>query len=83
MNVTLSKAATKVLGSVDKRTQQRLRQALERIPLGDVKPLNGKNPLFRLRVGAWRVVFFYVDIDAIVVARIASRGDVYKGGLLH
>jgi len=41
----------------------------------DVRPLVGRNG-FRLRVGGWRVIYT-VNGDAIEVAAIAPRGDVY------
>lgn len=47
-------------------------------PRLDVKPLQGQ-PLWRLRVGRWRVIFDRQDsIKVISVERIKPRGDAYK-----
>jgi mRNA interferase RelE/StbE len=44
----------------------------------DVKALQGQ-PLFRLRVGRWRVIFDRQDhIKVVRVERIGARGDVYR-----
>lgn len=63
---------------MDKATKQRVRNAVERLPKGDVKPLSGSVRLYRLRVGG----FSYPDSDTVVIEKIAPREDVYKGGLL-
>ena len=82
MNIIYSKASVKVINSMDKDTKQRIRNAVERLPKGDVKPLSGSARLYRLRVGGWRVVFYYPDSDTVLIEKIAPRGGAYKGGLL-
>lgn len=82
MNIIYSRASVRVINSMDKATKQRVRNAVERLPKGDVKPLSGSVRLYRLRVGGWRIVFSYPDSDTVVIEKIAPRGDVYKGGLL-
>ena len=52
------------------------------MPKGDIVPLSGSTRLYRLRVGDWRVVFSYPHENAVLIEKIAPRGDVYKGGLL-
>jgi mRNA interferase RelE/StbE len=42
---------------------------------GDVKPLKGREGL-RLRVGAWRVIF-YEEGNAIVVLAVGHRREIY------
>lgn len=79
--IEYSKAAAKTIGSLDRKTKQRIKEAIEKIPNGDVKPLQGSSALYRLRVGNWRIVFSYPDDDVLLIERIAPRGDVYKGGL--
>ena len=45
----------------------------------DVKPLAGSD-LFRLRVGAYRVLFSLDEAhDLLTVELVRTRGDVYKG----
>ena len=82
MYIKFSKQAVKVLSRMDAAAKQRLRQAILTLPEGDVKQLNGSNQLYRLRVGKYRVVFSYPNVQTILIEKIAPRGDVYKGGLL-
>ena len=82
MEIRYAKAAVKVINGMDRPTKQRIRNAGERLPKGDVKPLSGSVRLYRLRVGVWRIGFFYPDGNTVVIEKIAPRGEVYKGGLL-
>lgn len=82
MNITYSRASVKIIGKLDRATKQRIRNAVERLPKGDVKPLSGSACLYRLRVGDWRIVFSYPDGNTVLIEKIAPRGEVYKGGLL-
>ena len=82
MNILYSKSAVKAINSMDKAAKQRIRQAIEGIPEGDIKPLKGSHILYRLRVGTRRIVFSYPDEETVLIERIGNRGDVYKGGLL-
>lgn len=79
-NIIYSKDSLKTLKSYDSKTSDRLIIAIESIPLGDIKKLKGNNvpPLFRLRVGKYRVVYIIEDNDIIKVIKIDTRGDVYK-----
>ena len=73
------KQAEKFILTQGKTVALRLYRAIEQLPLGDVKRLSGQKapPLFRLRVGDYRVVF-YQEQDNIAILRIDNRGDVYK-----
>ena len=82
MEIRYAKAAIKVIGSLDRPTKQRIRNAVEQLSKGDVKPLSGSVRLYRLRVGDWRIVFSYPDGNTVLIEKIAPRGEVYKGGLL-
>jgi mRNA-degrading endonuclease RelE of RelBE toxin-antitoxin system len=81
------KPAVKTLEHLDSVTLKRIAAAVEMLPDGDVQPLMGRYPLLRLRVGNWRILFFYEDYEteesgtavAAVITEIAPRGDVYKG----
>ena len=82
MEIRYAKAAVKVIGGLDRPTKQRIRNAVERLPKGDVKPLSGSARLYRLRVGDWRIVFSYLDGNTVLIEKIAPRGEAYEGGLL-
>jgi len=66
---------------MDFQTKQRIKKGVEGIPSGDIKVLQGYQGLYRLRIGKWRIVFSYPDDNTILIEKIGTRGDVYKGGL--
>ena len=82
LDIKYSKAAKKALDNLDTSTKQRLKDAIENLPSGDVKPLKGSKNLKRMRTGGWRIVFTESN-NKIIVTKISPRGDVYKGGLLR
>ena len=77
--IKYSKEAEKFILSQGKTAAIRLYHAIEKLPLGDVKRLQGKRntPLYRLRVGDYRVLFC-LERDGITILRVDTRGDVYK-----
>lgn len=74
--VKYSKQAQKFLAKQPQKVRQRLETAIQALPLGDVKKLQGK-PYYRLRVGDFRVLFER-DSSVILVSIIDSRGQAYK-----
>ena len=80
--VEWAKRALKALSRLDRPTQDRILTALDELVSenrGDVRRLASTRPAaFRLRVGAWRIVFSPLEEGSILVPRIGSRGDVYK-----
>ena len=81
MKIRFSQEAAKAIEAMDAKRKQLIKDAIEGIPAGDIKPLNGKSGLFRLRAGSKRIIFSYPADDAVLIERIGNRGDVYKGGL--
>ena len=79
MEIRYSKAAVKTINGMDKAAKQRIKAAIEKIPAGDIKPLQGSKGSYRLRVGDRRVLFSYPEDDIILIEKIGPRGDVYKG----
>jgi len=77
--IIIEKSAAKFLGSQSKKQQEHLLKAIYSIPEGNVKPLQGYNDLYRLRVGNYRII---CRIDGnkliVIVLKIGNRGDVYK-----
>ena len=80
MEVFYSKQARKVIEKLDVPTKHRIRQAIDKLPDGDIKQLSGRLNVFRLRVGDWRILFSYPDAETILVEKVAPRGNVYKEG---
>jgi len=81
MKITYRKQAAKELERTDVSTKQRIKQGIEKIPVGDIKRLQGHTELYRLRIGDWRIVFSNPDNDNVVIERISPRGDVYNKGV--
>lgn len=75
----LSKQAKKYLKAIPPRISGKLIEAIEKLPNGNVKAVKGKKtpPLFRLRVGKYRIIYQKSDQN-IRVIKIDTRGDVYK-----
>ena len=77
------KAAEKYLDSQTVAVRERIMDAVDALPDGDVRKLQGRNG-YRLTVGGFRVLFNYTNektddgkliIDIVI---IGPRGDVYK-----
>ncbi len=77
MDIGYSKQAVKYINSADKTTKKRLKEAIEKIPLGDIKKLQGIDNGYRLRVGDLRVLFS-IENDTIYIDNILPRGQAYK-----
>ena len=74
--VKYSKQAVKFLKKQDVSTRKRIVNAIEMLPSGDVKKLQGTEG-YRLRVGDYRVIFDH-NGDIISIEKIENRGQVYK-----
>ncbi|MCM1540893.1 MAG: type II toxin-antitoxin system RelE/ParE family toxin [Blautia sp.] len=77
MKIEYSKNSVKYINAVDKSTKKRLKEAIEKIPFGDIKKLQGIDNGYRLRVGDLRVLFSIED-DIIYIDNIIPRGQAYK-----
>lgn len=75
MDIRYSKQAEKFLKRQDVVTRKHIRNAIQELPSGDVKKLQGRNG-YRLRVGDYRVIFDNVG-NVVYVERIHNRGQVY------
>ena len=76
--IEYSKKAVKYINSTDKTTKKRLKEAIEKIPFGDIKKFQGVKDGYRLRVGDLRVLFT-IEGDLIYIDNIIPRGQAYKG----
>lgn len=77
MRIEYSKKAVKYINSTDKPTKKRLKEAIEKIPFGDIKKLQGIEDGYRLRVGDLRVLYS-MEGDSIYIDNIVPRGQAYK-----
>jgi mRNA interferase RelE/StbE len=69
----------KSLRRLGRRDRERISEAIDRLPDGDVKLLRGPERLWRLRVGEWRVICDRLDGERVVdVLRVSPRGRAYR-----
>ena len=76
MEIYYSKQAEKFLKKQRTITRNRIRNAIQNLPAGDVKKLQGMNG-YRLRVGNYRIIFSR-NGDVLYIERIDNRGQIYK-----
>jgi mRNA interferase RelE/StbE len=80
MELILSSKAKKYLKSLNEPIKSRIDKALIKLcdepPEGDIKKLATRDE-YRLRVGDYRLLF-KTKKDAIIVYKIAPRGEAYK-----
>ncbi|WBQ10734.1 type II toxin-antitoxin system RelE/ParE family toxin [Hyphomonadaceae bacterium ML37] len=81
LQIVIAKAAAKELRQLDRSTQARMIQALERLqrdprPRG-AKKLKGEDGLLRLRVGDFRVIYHVYEERVIIVLLIKNRKHAY------
>jgi mRNA interferase RelE/StbE len=87
MKVKLHPKVQKAIDKINEPDYTRIDKALEKLeedpPKGDIIRLSGKNDEYRLRIGDYRLMFYYENDDDgtpyIFVYKIGMRGQVYKG----
>lgn len=86
MEIRYSRDALKFLSKLDKRSIERIREAVSGLtinpPQGDIKLMKGfSDGRKRLRIGGWRVIF-RIDsenkVEILFIIDIGNRGDIYK-----
>lgn len=78
--IVIEKPALKFLQKQPLPQRERLLKAIQGLPdAGDIKPMAGHENLFRMRVGAYRVLYTIEhDVLIVRVLNAGNRGDVYK-----
>ena len=76
-----SKQADKYLAGLDRKTEQRIKRGIEKIPAGDIIPYKALSGYFRLRVGGHRILFKWLSGEQIQITLVDSRGQAYKKGV--
>ena len=77
MIIKLSKTFQKSFKALDKPIKQRVRTAIEKLPLGDIKKLQGYTAMYRLRIGNYRVIF-EMNNDIIYIKDILDREEEHE-----
>ena len=85
LEIIYSKTSVKAIKALDKNMKKRIKNGIEGLiespPQGDIKQLQGINPvIYRLRIGKYRVIYEYIgnNKDVLFIKDIGSRGDIYK-----
>lgn len=76
MHINYSKQSVKFLSKQDKITQRRIINAINKLPDGDVKKLQGRTG-YRLRIGTFRIIF-NSSKNILYIEEIDNRGQIYK-----
>jgi mRNA interferase RelE/StbE len=78
-DISLTKKARKFISSQPPKRQAQLLKAICKLPdIGDIKPIKGKNDMYRLRVSDYRVIYtWHRNTLTITVVNADSRGQVY------
>lgn len=77
--IIVEKPASKFIKKQTKQEQNRILTAIEDLPDGDTKPVQGHKGFYRLRVGDFRIVYTINNGQYIIcVVDIGNRGQIYK-----
>ncbi len=77
--IFIEKRAQKFIKKLPKQEKSRLLKAIYELPKGDIKPMQGHDEYFRLRIGVYRVIYT-LNNDSLIICVIdaGNRGDIYK-----
>lgn len=77
--IFIEKKAQKFIKRLSKQNKERLLKAIYELPKGDIKPIQGHDEYFRLRVGDYRIIYT-LDNGKLVICVVdaGNRGDIYK-----
>lgn len=77
--IKIKKKPQKFIDKQDKTQQKRIYKAIYSLPNGDVKKMQTKEDLYRLRVGEIRFVYKIIEDEILITIIDAdNRGDIYK-----
>lgn len=77
MDILYKNTALKSLEQFDKKAKMHIKNAIENLPFGDVKKLEGFDNRYRLRKRNFRI-FYTIEKDTIVIQDIKWRQSAYK-----
>ncbi|MEA4964055.1 MAG: type II toxin-antitoxin system RelE/ParE family toxin [Lutispora sp.] len=86
LQIIYAKSAIKAISALERSIKQRIKEGIEGLtkvpPIGDIKQLQGYDSVtYRLRIGKYRVLYWYSIINeeqVLIIKDIGSRGDIYK-----
>ena len=79
MKILYSKTFEKKFSKYDRKLQEKIFNAIQNLPDGDVKRLTGNDipPIYRIRISKYRILF-HMNEEEIQILKVDSRGDIYK-----
>jgi len=79
MKISYSKTFEKKFSKYDRKLQEKIFNAIQNLPDGDIKRLTGNNipPIYRIRISKYRILF-HMNEEEIQILKVDSRGDIYK-----
>lgn len=77
MEIQYSKQAMKSIIEINEPFKSKIRTAIEKIPYGDIKKLQGYQNLYRLRVGNYRIIYKAMT-NLVYIEAVLPRGSAYK-----
>ena len=79
MKISYSKTFEKKFSKYDRKLQEKIFNAIQNLPDGDVKRLTGNDipPVYRIRISKYRILF-HMNEEEIQILKVDSRGDIYK-----
>lgn len=77
MIISYSKSFEKKFSKYDRKLQEKIFQAIQNIPEGDIKRLTGDDipPIYRIRVSKYRILF-HMNEEEVQILKVDSRGDI-------
>ena len=79
MKISYSKTFEKKFSKYDRKLQEKIFNAIQNLPDGEVKRLTGNDipPIYRIRISKYRILF-HMNEEEIQILKVDSRGDIYK-----
>jgi mRNA interferase RelE/StbE len=79
MKISYSKTFEKKFSKYDRKLQEKIFNAIQKLPDGDIKRLTGNDipPIYRIRISKYRILF-HMNKEEIQILKVDSRGDIYK-----
>ncbi|SHO80739.1 hypothetical protein MNB_SV-15-998 [hydrothermal vent metagenome] len=79
MKISYSKTFEKKFSKYNRKLQEKIFNAIQNLPNGDVKRLTGNDipPIYRIRISKYRILF-HMNKEEIQILKVDSRGDIYK-----
>ena len=77
MQILITNQAEKKLRKLNSKIRERIRNALNKLPLGDIKKLKGFKNDYRLKIGDYRIIY-EKENNIITIKDILPRENAYK-----